>query len=128
MVVLAPFMIQDLGWSRGEIMLGVTAIMLFFGITSPLTAWMITRIGARKTIVIGGCIAAAAAFLMSRLGHVYPLFVTLSVFLGLPGFTPAGPWPWGSCWGVALWEASWRPSSSTGSCCGPEETGGSASS
>ena len=49
----------------------------------PLTAWMITRIGARKTIVIGGCIAASAAFLMSWLGHVYPLFVTLGIFLGL---------------------------------------------
>jgi MFS family permease len=44
---------------------------------------MITRIGARKTIVIGGCVAATAAFLMSRLGHVYPLFVTLGVFQGL---------------------------------------------
>jgi MFS family permease len=82
-VVLVPYMIRDLGWSRGEIMVGVTAIMLLFGITSPLTAWMITRIGARKTIVIGGCITASAAFLMSRLGHVYPLFVTLGIFQGL---------------------------------------------
>jgi MFS family permease len=82
-VVLAPFMIQELGWSRGEIMVGVTAAMLLFGLTSPLTAWLITRIGARKTIVIGGGIAASAALLMSRAGHVYPLFVTLAVFLGL---------------------------------------------
>jgi MFS family permease len=82
-VVLAPFMIKDLGWSRGEIMLGVTAIMMLFGISSPLTAWMITRIGARKTIVIGGCITASAAFLISRLGHIYPLFITLGIFQGL---------------------------------------------
>lgn len=82
-VVLAPFMIEDLGWSRGEIMVGVTAVMLLFGIASPLTAWMITRIGARKTIVVGGCIAASAALLISRLGHVYPLFVVLGVFQGL---------------------------------------------
>ena len=64
-------------------MVGVTAIMLLFGITSPLTAWMITRIGPRKTIVIGGCITASAAFLMSRVGHVYPLFVILGIFQGL---------------------------------------------
>ena len=82
-VVLAPFMIQDLGWSRGEIMVGITAIMLLFGITSPLTAWMVTRFGARITIVVGGGIAATAAFLMSRMGHVYPLFITLGVFQGL---------------------------------------------
>ncbi len=82
-VVLAPYMIRNLGWSRGEIMVGVTAAMLLFGIASPLTAWMITRLGARKTIVTGGCIAAAAAFLISQVGQVYPLFVTLGVFLGL---------------------------------------------
>jgi MFS family permease len=82
-VVLAPFMIRDLGWTRGEIMVGVTAIMMLFGISSPLTAWMITRIGARKTIVVGGCITASAAFLIGRVGHVYPLFVTLGVFQGL---------------------------------------------
>ena len=81
-VVLAPFMIEELGWSRGEIMLGVTAIMLLFGVTSPLTAWSIARVGARKSIAIGGIIAAAAALLMYRMGHVYPLFVTLSVVLG----------------------------------------------
>jgi MFS family permease len=82
-VVLAPYMIQDLGWSRGEIMVGVTAIMLLFGVSSPLTAWMITRVGARKTIVTGGCVAASAAFLIGRLGHNYPLFVTLGVIQGL---------------------------------------------
>jgi MFS family permease len=64
-------------------MVGVTAIMLIFGVASPLTAWMITRIGARKTIVIGGCIGAAAAYLISRWGHVYPLFVGLGVVQGL---------------------------------------------
>jgi sugar phosphate permease len=82
-VVLAPYMIQDLGWSRGEIMVGVTAIMLLFGVSSPLTAWMITRIGARRTMVIGGCITTSAAFLLSRLGHVYPLFVALGVLQGV---------------------------------------------
>ncbi len=82
-VVLAPYMIQDLGWSRGEIMVGVTAIMLIFGVASPLTAWMISRIGARRTIVVGGSIAALSAFLISRLGHIYPLFVSLGVVLGL---------------------------------------------
>lgn len=82
-VVLAPYMIQDLGWSRGEIMVGVTAIMLLFGISSPLTAWMIARIGARRTVVIGACITASAAFLLSRLAHVYPLFITLGILQGL---------------------------------------------
>jgi len=82
-VVLAPFMIEDLGWSRGQIMVGVTAVMMIFGVASPLTAWMTTRCGARATIVTGGAIAALAAFLMGRLGHIYPWFVTLGVLLGL---------------------------------------------
>jgi len=36
--VLYPFMIEGMGWSRGEVMFGSTAIMLLFGLASPLAA------------------------------------------------------------------------------------------
>ena len=81
--VLYPFMIEDLGWSRGEIMIGATALLLFFGITGPLTAWMIGRFGARVTLSSGGIIVALAAFLMGLAGHIYPVYLVLAVFVGL---------------------------------------------
>ena len=81
--VLYPLMIRDLGWSRGEIMTGSTAIMLLLGLAAPLAAWMIGRIGARKTLALGGTIVASASFLMGLFGHVFPIYLILSLAVGL---------------------------------------------
>ncbi|MFC1895408.1 MFS transporter [Thermodesulfobacteriota bacterium] len=81
--VLYPFMIAELGWSRGKIMLGYTAIILLFGLTAPLIAWMIGRFGARLTIFFGGIVAAAAGLLMALGGPFYALFLVLSLMAGL---------------------------------------------
>jgi MFS family permease len=82
-VVLYPFMIEGMGWSRGEIMFGSTAIVLLFGLTGPLAAWMIGRFGARFTLVTGGIVSAIATFLMGLIGHFYPVYLVLSLFVGL---------------------------------------------
>ncbi len=81
--VLYPFMIKDMGWSRGEIMVGSTAIMLLFGLSGPLAAWMIGRFGARVTLAIGGIVVAIAALLMGLIGHIYLVYVALSLLVGL---------------------------------------------
>ncbi|HIE17038.1 MAG TPA: MFS transporter [Dehalococcoidia bacterium] len=81
--VLYPFMIQELGWSRGEIMMGFTAMMMLLGLTGPLTAWMLGRFGARVTLAIGGTIVAIANFLVGTVGHVYPLYLALSFLSGI---------------------------------------------
>lgn len=82
-VVLYPFMIGDMGWSRGETMVGFTAMLLLMGITGPLTAWMIGRFGARLTMSIGGLIIAMATFLLGLAGHIYPIYLVLCLFTGL---------------------------------------------
>jgi len=82
-VVLYPFMIGDMGWSRGETMVGFTAMLLFMGITGPFTAWMIGRFGARLTMSIGGLIIAVATFLLGLAGHIYPIYLVLCLFTGL---------------------------------------------
>jgi len=81
--VLYPFMIGDIGWSRGEVMVGFAATMLAMGVAAPLTAWMIGRFGARLIIFIGGIIVAVATLMMGLVGHSYPIYVALSVFIGL---------------------------------------------
>ena len=81
--VLYPFMIEDMGWSRGETMVGATALMLFFGLTGPLAAWMIGRLGARVTLAIGGAIVTIAACLMGLMGHIYSMYLVLSLFVGM---------------------------------------------
>ena len=64
-------------------MVGYGAMGLSMGLAAPLTAWMIGRLGARLTLFIGGIIVAIAAFLMGLVGHIYPVYVILSVFVGL---------------------------------------------
>lgn len=81
--VLYPYMIEELGWSRGEIMMGFTAMTLLMGIGAPLAAWMLGRFGARVTIFSGGVITAAATFAMGLVGDAYPIYVALSLFIGL---------------------------------------------
>ncbi len=81
--VLYPVMIKALGWSRGEIMTGSTGILLLLGLAAPLTAWMIGRFGARVTLALGAAIVALASFLIGLLGHVYAMYLTLSLALGL---------------------------------------------
>jgi len=80
--VLYPFMIQDLGWTRGRVMGGATGLMLSFGLASPLTALLIGRLGARRTIVAGAALTALACLLMGALGHLYSAYLVLSLAAG----------------------------------------------
>ena len=82
-MVLYPFMIEDMGWSRGEIMVGATAIMLLMGLGAPLTAWMIGRLGARLTMFIGGLITAVATLVLGLAGHNYLVYLAMCFVAGL---------------------------------------------
>jgi MFS family permease len=81
--VIYPFMIEDMGWARGEIMFGSTALMLLFGLAGPLAAWMIGRFGARITLATGGTVVTMATILMGLVGHIYSMYLVLSLFVGL---------------------------------------------
>jgi sugar phosphate permease len=86
--VLYPHMIEETGWSRGDMMLGYAATMLLTGLSSPLTAWMIGRLGSRVTLFIGGMVVAVATSLMGLLGHDYRAYIALCVLIGF-GAAPA---------------------------------------
>ncbi len=81
--VLYPFMIEETGWSRGDIMVGYAAMMLLTGVASPLAAWMIGRLGVRVTLFVGGIGLAAVNFAMAAFGGSYPAYLALCVLLGL---------------------------------------------
>lgn len=63
--------------------MGFTLIMSLIGFSAPLTAWVIGRFGARATMFIGGLITTASAALMGVFGGSYPLYLALSVVIGL---------------------------------------------
>ncbi|MBM3183390.1 MAG: MFS transporter, partial [Chloroflexi bacterium] len=83
MPVLFPFIIEETGWSRGQVVMGFTLVLVVMGLTAPVTAWMLRRFGSRATMFLGGLIAAAAASLMGFVGHIYTLYVALAILLGL---------------------------------------------
>jgi sugar phosphate permease len=81
--VLYPFMIEETGWSRGDIMVGYAAIMLLTGVASPLAAWMIGRLGVRATLFIGGVGLFIINLAMAFVGDSYPAYIVLSGLLGV---------------------------------------------
>ena len=81
--VIYQFMSPELHWQRGEINLGYTVIGMVLGLSAPLTAWLIHRMGARRTLTVGGILTALASVLMAALGHLYPVYLVLCFFVGL---------------------------------------------
>jgi MFS family permease len=81
--VIYQFMARDLHWQRGEINLGYTVIGMVLGISAPLTAWLLHRIGPRRTLTMGALLTAAASLLMAFFGYLYPLYLVLCLFVGL---------------------------------------------
>lgn len=51
---------HDMGWSRGAISLAVSIGLLCYGLTAPLSGWVIDRIGPRLVILLGLVVIAAS--------------------------------------------------------------------
>ena len=71
--VLYPVMIRNLGWSRGEIMTGSTAILLLLGLGAPLAAWMVGRFAPLHASPSRRRLAGAAALVAIAAGLGLPL-------------------------------------------------------
>lgn len=56
---------QTLGWSRLEISGSAALWAIVFGVSGPLAAWSLDRLGARNTMLGGAAIAGSAAWMMS---------------------------------------------------------------
>ena len=65
MTAFFPFISSELGWSRSIIGSAQTLTMLAYALFVPLVGWMLDRIGARKTIFIGGLINLGGWILVS---------------------------------------------------------------
>ncbi len=63
----------ELGWGRGEIMVGFTLFWLLMGIASPLFGRILDKHGARRAIPLGAAVMGLG-------------FIVLSVMHGLPQF------------------------------------------
>ena len=81
----------DLGWGRGEIMVAFSIFLLVMGIASPFIGRVVDRYGARKIITIGALTAGLGFVLLSRMNHLWYLYLSYIV-IGI-GMTAMGHVP-----------------------------------
>lgn len=89
--VILPAMVADLGWKWATAGLGFTLLGLACGLSSPLPALSIRRMGVAPTLVLGGGVLMAG-FACLAATHGAPLYYTGTTLLGL-GYTLSGSVP-----------------------------------
>lgn len=97
-------MIADLHWSQTEAGLSFSLLGLSCGLSSTLPTWLMKRVGARWTMVLGG-ITLTLGFALAAGSYSLMAFYLAMILLGT-GFTLAGNIP-----GVYV-VASWFPKTS----------------
>jgi len=82
--VIFPVMVKSMGWSRGQASLAPSLRVVFMGISMPLAALFINRLGIRKSVILGLSILALALFLlatsMTKLWHWLVLWGVVTPF------------------------------------------------
>ncbi len=63
--VMMPAMIEDFGWTRAEATTGFAILSLLVGFAGPPVTALMKKISPRLTIIIGGFIGAAGAYILS---------------------------------------------------------------
>ncbi|MBV1877297.1 MAG: MFS transporter [Pseudomonadales bacterium] len=89
--VVLPTMIIDLSWSRGGASVGHAIFGIAFGIGSMLAAIVLSKIGARWTIVVGGILSAIGSIVIyftSNLPQFYLGIAIVGVGISLQSVVP----------------------------------------
>lgn len=71
----------DLGWSRGDIMVGFTIFFVMMGAASPIVGRIVDRHGARKVIPAGALVMGLGFVLLGLMNELY-LFYFAYVLVG----------------------------------------------
>ncbi|MDY6918131.1 MAG: MFS transporter [Chloroflexota bacterium] len=69
--IFQPVLLDEFGWTRGMISLGLTLSLLFMPLFSVVGAHLVDRIGPRWTVIIGAAIGALGIGLLSTITEVW---------------------------------------------------------
>jgi len=89
--VIIPDMIAAMGWTRSEASLGYSILAFVMGMSGPVAAFSINRIGVRATMSLGGLIGllgAVCCYFMSSLLQYYLFIAILALGLALLSVVP----------------------------------------
>ncbi len=90
--VFLPVICKEFGWSRAMVAAGFSLGMLFFGLPSPLTGFLVDRFGPKINLVLGNLLMALALAGMSMVTEVWHIYVLLSLVglgSGIGGIIPS---------------------------------------
>lgn len=79
---ILPAMTLDMGWSRGDASVGYALLSIMIGVSAPLAAISVKRIGARNTIIAGGVLSAAGALLTYYTDSLLQYYIGVGVAFG----------------------------------------------
>ena len=78
-----PYWVKEFGWTRGAISGAQTVSLVLTGLAAPLVGIFLMRQGARKAIVFGNVLTAAALLLMSFQTHIWELYLWCGILMGI---------------------------------------------
>ena len=81
--VVLPPMVEEFGWSRGQVGFGFALIAMTYGLAGPLVARIIGRIGCRMTIFYGGFINATGAVITCNTTSLWQFYLGAGVLMGI---------------------------------------------
>lgn len=80
---ILPPMIMDLGWSRGDASIGYAILSVVIGLSAPIAAACLKRIGARNTIIMGGALSATGTVVTYFTHSLLQYYIGVGVFIGM---------------------------------------------
>ena len=97
--VALPYMIQDLGWSKGEAGTGFSLLALATGLAAPAPAIVLKRYGIKATYGVGGLLLTAGGVLLATTTSLFQYYcgaallgVGVSLCGGIPGVYLINNW------------------------------------
>lgn len=81
--VVLPAMIADMGWSRTEASAGFSVLALVMGMSGPVVAMVVKRFGARRTIALGGVMAALGAVSVYHTAGLVQYYLSVGILIGI---------------------------------------------
>ena len=83
LTALAPFIQQELLWTKGQIGMAFSIHFWVYSFSVLLVGWMVDRIGSRRVIFWGGLVLLIALMLLSRLSTLWQLYFFFGVITAL---------------------------------------------
>ena len=77
--------VEEFGWLRGDLSLGISIGYFLFAISSPIIGRIIDRIGVRPVFIVGIVMMTAGFALMSMVSRLWHVYIYFGVLVSLGG-------------------------------------------